>query len=227
MYSKEVSSAPPAWTDLGSLGEQSGSDLRWFARHVIVTHGSCTFFSQSCLDLLRVLGTLMVLAKVANTSFLLFSIPQKHHMRGHTASYQEPTAAAPRFLDETRHTHQQLRTPLGNRHSIYRGRRLPTTTTTALVATARRHRRRRRACDTGPRMAARGWHTPGLPQRRPLPRRWRRQPERRQRRQRQEQQGGGGRGGNGGSGGVTPTTTAAAARATTGAVATGRRCSGG
>jgi len=193
----------------------------------MVTHGSCTFFSQPCQDLLRVLGTLMVLAKVTNTSFLLFPIPRKHYMRGHAASHQEPTAAAPRFLDETRHPHQKLRTPLGNRHSIYRGRRLPTTTRTALVATARRHRRRRRACDTGPRMAARWWRTPGLPRRRPLPRRWRRQPERRQRRRRQEQRGGGGGGGNGGSGGVTPTTTAAAARATTGAVATGRRRSGG
>jgi len=174
MYSEEVSSAPSVWTDLGTLGEQSGTDLRWFARHIMVKHGSCTFFSQSCQDLLRVLGTLMVLAKVANTSFLLFPIPRKHYMTGHAASHQEPTAAAPRFLEETRHSHQKLRTLFGNRHSIYRGRRLPTTTRTALVATARRHRRRRRAGDTGPRMAARGWRTPGLPQRRPLPPRWRR-----------------------------------------------------
>jgi len=101
MYSEQVSSAPPAWTELGTVGEQFGTDLRWFARHIMVTHGSCTFFSQSCLDLLRVLGTLKALAKVANTSFLLFSIPRKHYMRDHAASHQEPTAAAPRFLDET------------------------------------------------------------------------------------------------------------------------------
>ena len=36
MFREEVSSAPPVWTDLGALEEQSGTDLRWFARHIIV-----------------------------------------------------------------------------------------------------------------------------------------------------------------------------------------------
>ena len=130
MFREEVSSAPPAWTDLGALEEQSGTDLRWFARYIIVKLESCTFFSQSCLDLLRVLGTMMVLAKVVNTSFLLFSIPPRHTMRGHIAAQQDPTAAA-RLLDGTRHTHQQPGTPLGNSHSTYRRLPLPTTTRTA------------------------------------------------------------------------------------------------
>ena len=130
MFREEVSSAPPAWTELGALKEQSGRDLRWFERHIIVTHESCTFFSQSCLDLLRVLGTMMVLAKVVNTSFLFFSIPPRHTMRSHIAAQQDPTAAA-RLFDGTRYTHQEPCTPLDNIHSTYRRRRLPTTTRTA------------------------------------------------------------------------------------------------
>jgi len=178
MSREEVSSAPPPprliW---GSVEEQSGTDLRWCARHILVTHGSCTFFSQSRPDLSRVLGTMMVLAKLANTSFLWSSIPTKYHMRGFTAAYHEPTAAAPRLLEKTRHTHQQAYTPLDNSPTTYRRRRLPTTTRTASVATPRRHRRRRPACDTGPHRVAHGRGAPGLLQRRPLPRRRRQEPE--------------------------------------------------
>jgi len=61
MYCEELSSVLSVWTDLGTLGEQSRMNIRWFARHIMVTHGSCTFFSQSCQDLLRVLRTIMVL----------------------------------------------------------------------------------------------------------------------------------------------------------------------
>ena len=128
MFRKGVSSAPRAQTDLGSLDQQSRTHRGWCTRHIIVMHGSCTFFSQSCLDLRRVVRTMVVLANLTNISFLFFSIPPKHYIGGHTAAHQEPTAAEPRLPNNSRHAHQQPRRPSDDIHSTCCRRRLPAAT---------------------------------------------------------------------------------------------------
>ena len=78
MFRTEVSCVPPTWIDMGPLEEQSGRRRRWCMRHILMTNGHNTFFSQSRQGLLKALRTMVLQPKLADVSFTFFSTPKKN-----------------------------------------------------------------------------------------------------------------------------------------------------
>ena len=69
----------PIWTANWGHGRAIGTERHWFARCIIVTYGRPMISSQFCLGFLRALGTLVLLAKLADSPFVFFLHTKKHH----------------------------------------------------------------------------------------------------------------------------------------------------